>query len=237
MPFAPIKNRRLYEQVVEQIKTAIFNQELKPNDRLPSERELCKTFGVGRPTIREALRTLSAMGLIEVSSGANGTFVRPVEVTQFIESIAEQLPWILSISKETASDLYKVRQQIERAIALTAAENATEKDFEELEACIKEMESCGEDVYSYWPIACEFHNLLAVTTKNKIFYLIWQIFYQIDCKIYPSVLDKLFPKGPFAVLEGNKILLKAIMSRDPMKIEKACKKHAQGAEYWAGVFT
>ncbi|MBW1690803.1 MAG: FadR family transcriptional regulator [Deltaproteobacteria bacterium] len=60
-PFTPLKKKRLYEEVAEQIKQPIFTGQLEPGDRLPSERDLCKLFKVGRPTVSESLRTLSLM--------------------------------------------------------------------------------------------------------------------------------------------------------------------------------
>jgi DNA-binding FadR family transcriptional regulator len=66
MTFKRIKKTRLYEEVADQIQNAIFDGELKPGDSFPSERALCKTFGVGRQAVREALRTLSVMGPVRV---------------------------------------------------------------------------------------------------------------------------------------------------------------------------
>ena len=73
MSFKQIKKTRIYEEVADQIQRAIFDGELKHGDSLPSERELCKVFGVGRQAIREALRTLSVMGLIEINSDIKGS--------------------------------------------------------------------------------------------------------------------------------------------------------------------
>jgi DNA-binding FadR family transcriptional regulator len=70
---------------------AIFDGELKPGESLPSEQELCKIFGVGRQAVREALRTLSVMGLIEITSGAKGSVVKEVGITQYMEAVREQL--------------------------------------------------------------------------------------------------------------------------------------------------
>jgi len=75
-PFKALKKSRLFEGVTDQIKEAIFKNVIKPGDCLPPERELCKLFQVGRPTIREALRTLSVLGLIEVSRGQKGSVVK-----------------------------------------------------------------------------------------------------------------------------------------------------------------
>ncbi len=76
LSYKPIKKTRLYEEVTNQIKASIFKGELKPGDQLPSERELSETFNVGRPTIREALRTLGVLGMIESNPGIKGSVVK-----------------------------------------------------------------------------------------------------------------------------------------------------------------
>jgi len=73
--FQPVRPRRIYEDIVRQIQGLIAERQLQPGDRLPSERELAELLSVSRASVREALRVLSAMGLVEVRSG-DGTFVR-----------------------------------------------------------------------------------------------------------------------------------------------------------------
>ena len=71
--FKPLKKARLYEEIVDHIKGLIIEGKLKPSDKLPSERELACQFNVGRPTVREAIRTLILMGLVEVNAGQRGS--------------------------------------------------------------------------------------------------------------------------------------------------------------------
>src|SRR3954464_10069055 len=66
------KVRRSFDDVLEQLREAILSGRVRPGERLPNERELCETFGVGRPTLREALRSLEAVGMIEVRPGKGG---------------------------------------------------------------------------------------------------------------------------------------------------------------------
>ena len=85
MKLKPIKRSRLYESAVDQIRSLILADNYNPGDRLPSERELAEQLSVGRPSVREALRILGAMGLIEIRVG-NGTYVRDVTLLPYIES-------------------------------------------------------------------------------------------------------------------------------------------------------
>jgi GntR family transcriptional regulator, transcriptional repressor for pyruvate dehydrogenase complex len=72
---APIKSTRIYEEIVRQVKTMIAEGRLASGDRLPPERELAEKFLVSRTSVREALRALESLGLVEIRPG-EGTFIR-----------------------------------------------------------------------------------------------------------------------------------------------------------------
>ncbi len=226
LPFKQVKRARLYEEVADQIKQAIFDGLLQPGDSLPSERELCQMFGVGRPTIREALRILSIMGLIDIGTGVKGSTIRDADLTQYLEAVREQLAWLIRVDDQTIQDLWEVRKYVEIGIAHSAAMNATQDELDRLEDLIKEMEACGDDIYAYFPLASEFHKQLALATRNSIFYIIWNMFQDILLKGYLPVLDKLFPDGPARLLESNRELLAAIKTKDPAAIDRAMEAHA-----------
>ena len=231
MAFKQIKKTRLYEGVADQIQNAIFDGELKPGDSLPSERTLCKTFGVGRQAVREALRTLSVVGLIEISSGAKGSIVKAVGITQYMEAVREQLSLLYRVEKKTILDLMEVRKYIELGISQLVAQNAGDAEIEDLENLIGEMETCNHDIHAYFPLGVEFHRKLALATKNQVFYLIWNILYDILLKGYMPILDELFPEGPSKLIKLNKDVLKAIKSKDPTKIDRAMESHAEKEKF------
>jgi GntR family transcriptional repressor for pyruvate dehydrogenase complex len=158
LPFKQLKKTRLYEEVAEQIKAAILDGHLKPAERLPSERGLCEMFGVGRPTVREALRVLDNMGLIEIGSGIKGSTVKDVDITQYMEAVREQMSHLIKVNEETIRDLWEVRKYIELGIALTAAARATKKDVDALHDCVQRMETCRDDIQAYFPSQLSFTN-------------------------------------------------------------------------------
>ena len=121
MILKPIRTRKIYEQIVDQIGQLVAQGQLQPGDRLPSERELVERFQVSRASIREALSALEMMGLIEVRSG-EGTFIRQVN----IESVVTPLAWMLFIEKDTDLELYEARKILEVQAAGLAAERAEE---------------------------------------------------------------------------------------------------------------
>lgn len=226
-PFKALKKTRLFEDVAEQIKQAIFEGQLQPGDRLPSERELGELFDVGRPTIREALRTLAVLGLIEVSRGQKGSTVKKYDIAQYFNAVRKQLSWLIQADQQTLIELWEVRKYLEMGVAHSAAANATDSDFKKIEQLVKRMEACGNDIEAYYPLGTEFHAQLAAVTKNKIFYMIWEMFHEILLRGYVPILKNLFPEGPKRLLHVNKVLFKAIKSRDHQAIDHAIEIHAE----------
>src|SRR5882672_5693370 len=87
MDLAPIKSTRIYEEIVRQVKAMIAEGRLKGGDRLPPERDLAEKFVVSRTSVREALRALESLGLVEIRPG-EGTFVRQVSIESLVEPLA-----------------------------------------------------------------------------------------------------------------------------------------------------
>ncbi|MBI4560568.1 MAG: FadR family transcriptional regulator, partial [Candidatus Rokubacteria bacterium] len=108
----PIKSTRIYEEIVRQIRTLISEGKLRSGDQLPPERELAESFKVSRTSVREALRALESIGLIEIRAG-EGTFVREISV----ESLIEPLALVILTQREAVGELFEARRLLEPAIA------------------------------------------------------------------------------------------------------------------------
>lgn len=229
-PFKPLKKIRLYEEVADQIKKSIFDGYMKPGDSLPSERELSRMFSVGRPTVREALRTLNVLGLIETNPNQRGYIVREADITQYMETLREQLVWLIHADKKTLGDLWEVRKFIELGVSHAAACNATDLDLDDLDLMIAEMKIAVDDFDAYFPIATDFHKKLALISGNKIFYIIWSMIHDIVLKGYTPILKDLFPEGPVRLYGVNKLLVDAIRSKDPDKIDEAMEIHSKAED-------
>lgn len=234
LPFKKVKRARLYEEVANQMKQAIYDGQLKPGDKLPSERDLCDLFGVGRPTIREAMRILSIMGLIEIGTGVKGSTVKKVDITQYLDAVREQMSWLIQVSDETIDHLWEVRKHVERGIAHSASDNADAEDFARLDRLMEKMEACGGDMKAYFQLAVEFHQKLAMATKNSIFFIIWNMFEEVMLRWYTPVLGTMFPEGPKRLLEPNRIVLKAVKSGDHEAIDRAMEIHAAEEQAFSG---
>ena len=108
----PVTRTSLSDEIVEQIIDLISRDVLKPGERLPPERELCKRFGVGRSSLREALRSLAVMGILDGRVG-DGTFVANNN-KKYLEKI---LQWGLLLDRKTVEDLIDTRLMLESQTA------------------------------------------------------------------------------------------------------------------------
>lgn len=224
--FKPVSKRRLYEDIIDQITQAFIEGRLKPGDPIPSERTLAKMFNVGRPTIREALRTLGLMGLVQGDIGRKGTRINDCSIHIYMDTIRKQMSWLVNVDKKTIRDLWEVRYFVELGIAYSASRNATDEDLSKLDKLIRKMKASLDDVESYLQYAIEFHDTLALSTKNGIFYSVWKGFHDIVYKGYPDIMNSSNPEATTRLFRANKILLKAIKSRDQKTIDRAMKFHA-----------
>lgn len=223
----PLKKSRLYEDIVDQIKKLIIQGKLKPSDKLPSERDLAKIFNVGRPTVRDAIRTLSLMGLVEVNHGQKGTIVKNFAIDPYMESVRDQMSLMLEMKKATIQQLTEVRGALDNRIALLSAERATKDQLKGMEDILKEMELCTNDTNAYLNKAIEFHKVMSLSTNNPIFYAIWSAFFDLIIDLYEELLDRIGGDVRYRLYLTNLEVFKSILTKDPKKIRAAMARHLE----------
>src|SRR5437867_12526511 len=128
----PIKSTRIYEEIVRQVKQLIAEGRFKSGDRLPPERELAEKFVVSRTSVREALRALESLGLIDIRPG-EGTFVREVS----IDALVGPLALLMTTQREAIGELFEARRVLEPALAALAARRATPGGAQGLERILE----------------------------------------------------------------------------------------------------
>jgi GntR family transcriptional regulator, transcriptional repressor for pyruvate dehydrogenase complex len=136
---------------------------LKHGDQLPSERELTDVFKVSRTTVREAIRTLESMKLVQSRQG-NGTYI----LASSEESLVLPLAAALFTEKDDILDIFYIRKIIEPYIAQKAAQNATPQEVEELEKILLKQAECIERGENIIETDSDFHNLMAKAAKNRV---------------------------------------------------------------------
>jgi GntR family transcriptional repressor for pyruvate dehydrogenase complex len=154
---------KLSEQIAQQILGQIADGTLRPGDRLPTENQLLEQLGVGRSTLREALRSLSGMGLLDIRHG-QGVFV----AMDASHVGLRQLDWALLLGSREMLNLVEARKVLEIQIAALAAERATPADLERMAACLQDMRSARvRQTLQEADVA--FHLALAEASQNDVF--------------------------------------------------------------------
>jgi len=163
--FKPIRNLKIYRQVIEQIKEMIYRGQLKKGDRLPSERDLREQLDVSRASIREAFSVLEILGLIESRPG-EGTFI----TSGGKKNIFEPLSMVLLLEDNIAEELVEFRRVLEIDSARLAAERATETELEEIKKYNDILAASAGHEEKSVEADRMFHFTVAKSSKNKVLY-------------------------------------------------------------------
>ncbi|RFD24079.1 transcriptional regulator PdhR [Pseudomonas sp. GL93] len=168
MGFDQVRQRRLSDDIVEQLEGMILEGTLKSGERLPAERALAERFGVSRPSLREAIQKLAAKGLL-VSRQGGGNYV----VDSLGSTFSDPLLHLLESNPEAQRDLLEFRQTLEASCAYYAALRATEVDRERLTAAFEALQDCyarADEVSRVEEGAADarFHLAIAEASHNAV---------------------------------------------------------------------
>lgn len=211
-----IDHKPLPEKVSEEIEKLIVSGTFKPGDKLPSESELAQRIGVGRSTVREAIKYLMSRNILEVHRG-NGTFV--CQNTGLSEDPLGLR--FISNKKKLGLDLCEIRLMIEPNMAMLAAKNATQQEIEKMqELCetIQDQIRKGED---YGKKDQELHILLATCTHNCVIpHLV-----PILCESIPFFMNITKLSVKMETIQTHQAVVDAVRARDPQMAYKAMQQH------------
>ena len=237
--------KRLYRSVLERLEKLIDDGEYPPGGRLPPERELAERFGVSRPTIREAIIALEALGRVEVKTGS-GVYV--------LAAPTQKNGIDVSVS---AFELTEARALIEGEAAALAATMMTDEQLAELESVLYEMADESEDGKLVSELADQkFHHIISEATQNTMLSSVidnlWYVrdnlpkvheAYQAICETEPQarvnehrdILDALKKRDPQAAREAMhahfaRILNKLIAANEKAQVEEIRRKTMESRE-------
>ena len=151
-------------EIARRLVDYLLSGSVSPGSRLPSERQLAESFGVGRSAVREALAALSLIGLIEIRHG-DGTYLKRAD-SPLLPQVVE---WGLLLGEQHTHDLIEARQRIEVVVAGLAAERRSETDLATLEVCLERMANQAEtgNHTAFVDADVEFHLVLADAAGNS----------------------------------------------------------------------
>lgn len=220
--FKPVNPKRTFVDISDQIKELIYSKELKPGDRLPSERELAVNFNVGRMAVREALRILEEAGFIYVKQGADGgIYIKELDSTGMTKSLTD----LIKIGHITLQEITEARINIESIIIESGIKNMTEADLAELDANIEATEKLLENTTPRKVPGeiVNFHILLAKVSKNKLY----KYFHKSLVDLSYLFVWEFAPELTLSPnhLEEHKAIYKAVKEKDLNGAKNALKAH------------
>jgi GntR family transcriptional repressor for pyruvate dehydrogenase complex len=209
--YEPIERRKVYEAIAEQLLARISERHLRPGDPLPTERELTQGYGVGRSSVREALRMLESRGVIE--SVGNGSFT----VAGYANPLNSSLQLLLNLDQATMLDIYELRRILECEAAGLAAERHSDTHLVLMDAAIDEMvaglESDEPDRGErYIDGDLSFHLAIAEATRNGLVLHTMRALREVIRRALMSIF--VVPDSPERSLEQHRAIRTAISNRD-----------------------
>jgi len=216
-----IKRITISEEIAKQIMDLISSGDLSAGQRLPSERELCENFGASRSSLREALRCLSIVGVLNAQVG-EGTSVA-VDGKKFLRRIVE---WRMITERNDIENLLEVRIALEGVSAAKTALHATEVDIDILRKLLVKMKASVKDKKAFASLDLKFHVMLADISGNSLLAdLIFLIRSQLRKAVYRVLL---VPHALPLAYKEHVAVFEAIERRDPVAAGKAMQAHLEG---------
>ena len=189
--------------VIESIKNVLINKKIGPGDLLPSEQAMAEGLGVGRGSVREALKILDAFGIVEIIHG-DGTYI----ATSANKKIFDPLIYSLIIANTNSNELIQLREMVEIGVISTIIDGASDEDIRALRAVHEEYEQLGKQGETTLAVlnACDlkFHRTLARLTHNNLI----ENMYNFVIDIFAPTINASYG------LEPHREMMKAIASRD-----------------------
>jgi len=219
----PVKKRKLYEDIVDQIQDLIKKGRLKSGDQVPPERELAEIFQVSRNSVREAIRTLEENQILRSRPG-DGTYVIIESETSIIEPLAKAIHH----ERNKLSEIFQFRRLIEPQIALLAAENASARDIKELQRILHEQEREVKKGKRAIELDNAFHLSLARASRNTILLKIVQTLNDILGETRAEFLQS--EPRRLKSLAGHSKVLEPIKQGKPNLARKAMSEHLKDIE-------
>ena len=161
--FTPVERQSAVAQSINQVREMLASGALKPGQQLPAERALASLLGVSRPTVREAIRALSFMGVVETRLGS-GTYVS----AHSGEAVGDMLSFVIHASHDTLTDLVEVRLHLEVAAAEIAARMIANAALDSLTRLLEDGKRSLRDASTFARLDLEFHRQVAKAAGNEV---------------------------------------------------------------------
>jgi len=214
----PVRRTTLTESAFEQLISYVVNGSWKSGDRIPAERDLCQQLGIARTSLREALKAMELIGMLDSRVG-DGTFVCPRS-----EFLSRPLLWAFTGTDHAElRDIMEARTLIEENLAGLAAERGSEEEISAIEQAVQMMRDSIERGDSILEADLAFHLAIASAAHNEVLRNAVQLLRNLMRQwLYFKLL---LPDVPQIVVKRHETVLQAIRRRDPSAARAAMRKH------------
>lgn len=223
--FKPVKQKRAFEEISNEIKRLIFKGLLKVGDKLPSENELANRFSVGRQTIREALRYLELSGFITtIKGGAGGAII----VDTVLNTISNSILDALQMKKISLHELITARLEIEKIVMKQVILHCDDSDIEALKNNVVEAKKKIANKKMAFYDNVQFHKILAHASKNYLFVVMMETIMTITADFLSRRQSNI--RLTSKVVTEHAELLDAIIRRNKTEVLALLEKHLLAIE-------
>jgi GntR family transcriptional regulator, transcriptional repressor for pyruvate dehydrogenase complex len=220
--FEVIRRNKVYEEVAKQIERLIMTK-LHPGDKLPSERELAEMLQVSRSSIRDAIRSLELVGLVEPRQGA-GTVVREISA----DSVVNPLANILVRKRQLVTELLDFRKMLEPPLAARAATHASAEEIAEMDEILRRQEEKLGRGDTAIEEDSEFHYNVALASGNSVVLKVLDVLMDLLRETRERSMQ--VEGRPQKSLAGHRRILAAIKRHDAEAAKAAMRRHIEDVE-------
>jgi len=217
----PGRAATLSAQIVAEIRDGLFSKRLKPGDHLGGEKDIAAKAGVSRIVARDALRTLEALGIVEIKVGSGGgARIAKGDPRRFAEALAVQL----QLAGTDAAEIMDAQRAVEALAAELAAEHASAADIAKLHALNDEATTLLDDVAGFTRNGADFHLAVAEASHNRVLVVQLQSLQHVS---WPARNPTLNHAVAAHVLEAHRDLAQLIEMRDPVAARRLMDEHVK----------
>lgn len=220
-----VRREGLTEKLVQRLGNLVLRGVLSPGERLPTERDLAKMLGVSRSSLRQALKALQVMGVLEILQGSGNYLTR--DATEILSAPPQVLVPLRGLSQ---AELFEVRRAMEAESAATAARRATQEDLDRIRSAYEGM-AASTDKFMFGKHDLAFHQAIATASGNRFF--LWFLALANNF-LYQAMLRRPGLDLERSRREHERILL-AIEARDPEAARQEMLQHVSYSKYY-GIF-
>ena len=222
--FGTFKKDSLSEQIAAQLLLMIREKKLRPGDKLPPERDLAARMQVSRPSLREALRALAIMNIIEIRQG-DGTYITSLKPA---ELMVEHLDLVFALEDTTFLELFEARKVLEVGIVALAAQRITDQEIAGLEACLESAIEKIQDKETFLQSDKKLHGLITSAARNPILASYMEAISRLgDASRHRTVS---LPGVPYQTVEDHRKIVDALKARDPEAARLAMLDHLNNVQ-------